>query len=173
VCIFKTPLFPWISKDMPLHDTCFFRVYNHRGEIDKMTTDIFDNKIICKKCNTEMKPVEFSKNGFALRALECVKCGDKIVHPKDEQEYRDFTNLRKKQFNVKMRFVGNSYAVSIPKEIVNFMREQEKIMNDMVKLCFDEFGKIRLDFGCHQHNTSFNNRNSHYDSKLKNNVEVK
>ena len=46
-----------------------------------------------------------------------------------------------------MRFVGNSYAVSIPREIVDFMQEQEKIMNDMVRLSFEEFGRISLKFG--------------------------
>ena len=45
-----------------------------------------------------------------------------------------------------MRLVGNSYAVSIPKEIVSFIREQEKIMNDMVRLCFEDFGRLSLDF---------------------------
>ncbi len=45
-----------------------------------------------------------------------------------------------------MRLVGNSYAVSIPKEIVSFMREQEKIMNDMVRLCFEDMGKLSLNF---------------------------
>jgi len=45
-----------------------------------------------------------------------------------------------------MRLVGNSYAVSIPKEIVSFMNAQEKIMNDMVKLCFEEMGRVSLNF---------------------------
>jgi hypothetical protein len=59
--------------------------------------------------------------------------------------------LRKKEFNVKMRFVGNSYAVSIPREIVDFMKEQEKIMDEMVRLSFEEFGRISLVFGCNNH----------------------
>ena len=46
-----------------------------------------------------------------------------------------------------MRLVGNSYAVSIPKEIVSFMRDQERIMNDMVRLCFEDFGRLSLNFG--------------------------
>jgi len=46
-----------------------------------------------------------------------------------------------------MRIVGNSYAVSIPKEIVLFMHEQEKLMNDMVRLCFEESGRLSLTFG--------------------------
>ena len=45
-----------------------------------------------------------------------------------------------------MRIVGNSYAVSIPKEIVSFMQEKEKVFNDMVKLCFEESGKLSLTF---------------------------
>jgi|TARA_B100001971_G_C18069314_1_gene472209 uncharacterized paraquat-inducible protein A len=109
--------------------------------------DIFNNTILCGKCQVKMKPVNFEKNGFVLRAVVCPKCHAKIIHPKDEQEYKNFINLKKKQYNVKMRFVGNSYAVSIPKEIVNFMKEQEKIMNEMVRLSFEEFGRISLNFG--------------------------
>jgi len=45
-----------------------------------------------------------------------------------------------------MRLVGNSYAVSIPKEIVSFMNEQEKIMDSMVKLCFEDIGRLSLNF---------------------------
>ena len=86
------------------------------------------------------------KNGFLLRVMICPKCNDKIIHPVDEQEYEKFANLKKKEFNVKMRLVGNSYAVSIPKEIVSFMREQEKIMNDMVRLCFEDIGRLSLNF---------------------------
>ena len=111
-----------------------------------MTNDIFDNTILCKKCNSKMQKAKLAKNGFLLRAMVCPKCSEKIIHPTDEQEYNKFINLRNKNFRVKMRLVGNSYAVSIPKEIVSFMREQEKIMNDMVRLCFEESGKLSLSF---------------------------
>ena len=109
--------------------------------------DIFDNKILCKKCNREMKKVTFEKNGFRLRAVSCSNCGEKIIHPSDLQEYKDFSSLRNKVFKVKMRIVGNSYAVSIPKEIVNFMKDQEKMMDDMVRLCFNDAKKLSLSFG--------------------------
>lgn len=108
--------------------------------------DIFQNTILCANCNTKMNRVQMHKNGFVLRSIVCPKCSSRIIHPKDEQEYKDFVNLKKKQFSVKMRFVGNSYAVSIPKEIVNFMKEQEKFMDDMVRLSFEEFGRISLNF---------------------------
>lgn len=93
-----------------------------------------------------MQKAKLIKNGFLLRAVVCNKCNEKIIHPTDEQEYNRFINLRRKEFNVKMRLIGNSYAVSIPKEIVSFIREQEKIMDDMVKLCFEEAGKLSLSF---------------------------
>jgi len=93
-----------------------------------------------------MQKAKILKNGFLFRAVICPKCNDKIIHPVDEQEYNKFINLKNKEFRVKMRLVGNSYAVSIPKEIVLFMREQEKIMDEMVKLCFEDFGKISLNF---------------------------
>jgi hypothetical protein len=111
-----------------------------------MTTDIFDNTILCRKCNTKMQKAKILKNNFLFRALVCPKCNEKIIHPADEAEYDKFVNLKNKEFHVKMRLVGNSYAVSIPKEIVSFMREQEKIMNDMVRLCFEDMGKLSLNF---------------------------
>jgi len=112
-------------------------------------TDIFDNIILCKKCETKMRKAKIVKNGFIFRVLICPKerCHEKIVHPVDEQEYHKFINLKNKEFKVKMRLVGNSYAVSIPKEIVSFMGEQKNLMDDMVKLCFEEMGRLSLNFG--------------------------
>ncbi len=109
-------------------------------------TDLFDNTILCKKCEVKMKQAKLIRNGFEMRALLCEKCGNKIVHPQDEAEYSHFLNLKNKIFKVKLRLVGNSYAVSIPKEIVDFMQEQEKAFDDMVKLCFEDAKKIRLMF---------------------------
>jgi len=108
--------------------------------------DIFDQKILCGKCSKQMQKAQFVKNGFVLRAVICPGCGERIFHPADEQEYSKFINLKNKEFQVKMRLVGNSYTVSIPKEIVSFMEEQSKIMDEMVKLCFEDFGRLSLNF---------------------------
>ena len=108
--------------------------------------DIFDNTIICKNCNKAMKPCLISRNGFNLRAIKCLKCGETIIHPQDKVEYENFIRLKEKDFNVKMRMVGNSYAVSIPREIVDFMKDQETMFNDMVKLSLDQLGKVSLMF---------------------------
>jgi len=109
--------------------------------------DIFDNPILCKKCRKEMKKIEIGKDGFLLRAVECSKCGNKVLHPQDEAEYNKFKKLRDKTYRVKMRIVGNSYAVSIPREIVKFIKEQERIMDDMVRLCFNNGKRLSLFFG--------------------------
>lgn len=129
-------------------------------------TELFNNKILCGKCDIAMDPIKIHRNGFLLRAVKCSTCNNRIVHPKDEQEYRDFSSLKKKQYNVKMRFVGNSYAVSIPKEIVEFMKEQEKVMDEMVKLSFEELGRISLVFGCNTCNIKDSPNNSNNSNNL-------
>jgi hypothetical protein len=117
----------------------------HKNKTKKMA-DIFENAILCRKCKKEMKPVLISKNRFNLRALKCSKCNEIIVHPVDKQEYENFVRLKQKEFEVKMRMVGNSYAISIPREIVDFMKDQEKMINDMVRLSFDNANSLSLNF---------------------------
>ncbi len=120
-------------------------------------SDIFDMKILCKNCNLQMKPRVLEKEGLQLRAIECPKCKDKIVHPADLNCMNKFNDLKGKTFNVKLRMVGNSHTVSIPKEIVDLINEQHSLMNEqhkrmrrqmdeMVKLAFEDFGKLRLSF---------------------------
>ncbi|MSS74485.1 hypothetical protein EXS72_02485 [Candidatus Pacearchaeota archaeon] len=110
-------------------------------------SDIFNETIFCKECNSEMKQVIVNKQGFELRAVQCLKCKKQIVHPADINGLEDFKNLKGKTYNVKLRMVGNSHAVSIPKEIVEFMRHQEKMMDDMVRLCFEDMHSLSLKFG--------------------------
>ena len=109
-------------------------------------TDIFDNTILCKNCNKKMGKSLIDRNGFRLRILKCSDCRNQILHPEDLKEYESFQNLKKKNFRVKLRYVGNSYAVSIPREIINFMNEQEKEMDEMINLSLDEFKRISLNF---------------------------
>jgi hypothetical protein len=121
---------------------------------DKTTikmSDIFDNQILCKNCKVEMQKVIVKRNGFELRAIECPKCHEHIIHPADLNASQQFNDLKGKTFSVKLRMVGNSHAISIPKEIVEFMNEMQKMHNDMkhdmdnmVKMCFEDFGNLRI-----------------------------
>ena len=126
--------------------------------------DLFDHTILCSKCNKKMKAGLITRNGFNLRAVKCENCGKSLIHPEDKREYEEFIRLKQKEYNVKMRMVGNSYAVSIPREIVDFMQEQENIMNNMVKLCFEEAGKISL---------AFDSNNEEQKSRVVSSEEVK
>lgn len=108
--------------------------------------DIFEYPVLCNKCNKPMVNSLISKNGFNLRIKKCDKCSEILIHPEDRLEYENFMRLKKKEFEVKMRMVGNSYAVSIPREIVDFMKDQERMVNDMVRLSFEDFGKVSLMF---------------------------
>jgi len=115
--------------------------------------DLFDNAILCKKCKKEMKKDIVSRNGFNLRIVKCPKCNEIIVHPADKQEYENFMRLKQKEFEVKMRMVGNSYTVSIPREIVDFMKEQERIINNMVRMSFEDTGRLKLMFNTPEQDT--------------------
>jgi hypothetical protein len=114
-------------------------------------TDIFDATILCKKCNVKMEQGILHKQGYDLRAVKCVKCNDKIIHPADLNEADKFKDLKNRNFSVKLRMVGNSHAISIPKEIVDFMNHQhrtmKKEMDDMVRLVFDDAETLRVRFG--------------------------
>jgi len=113
---------------------------------------MFDEIVVCSGCGKKMQRIDIIKNGFRLRALQCDKCEKRIYHPADIEEYKRFSQLKQRPFAVKLRMVGNSYTVSIPREIVDFMNEQEgmhqliKMQNEMVKVFFEEFGKISLTF---------------------------
>ena len=120
-------------------------------------TDIFDTKIVCNKCNKEMEKRVLNKNGVEVRAVVCTKCKSEIVHPADLNCLKQYNDLKDRTFSVKLRMVGNSHAISIPKEIVDLMNEQQKMMRehhhiisremeDMVKLAFEDFGSLRLSF---------------------------
>lgn len=108
--------------------------------------DIFNNPILCKNCNVQTRDETIYKNGFNIRAKRCSQCNKLIYHPLDIQEYKNFDKLKSKQFQVKLRFVGNSYTVSIPKEIIDFQEEFDREMNKLINMCLEEPTKLSLFF---------------------------
>lgn len=105
--------------------------------------DIFDAKIICTNCNKEAVSQDLVRDSFTLRIKKCPECGEIWVHPSDVRDYENFKRLKNKNFQVKLRMVGNSYTVSIPREIIEF-REIKK--EKMVNVSLDEPKKIVLLF---------------------------
>lgn len=119
--------------------------------------DLFDNTVLCKNCGKKMKPAYLHKDGFKIRALKCPSCSNHILHPQDVDEYNKFKLLRNKPFQVKLRLVGNSYTVSIPREIIDFRKDMEDDMEgihkrmqdemrDMVTLAMQDANQIKLMF---------------------------
>ena len=78
--------------------------------------DLFDNIILCKNCNTEMKKGLVKKNGFELRAVKCLNCRQQIIHPADINGFENYKNLKGKTYNVKLRVVGNSHAIAFQRK---------------------------------------------------------
>lgn len=103
--------------------------------------DIYDATIVCDKCQKQTIKSYLMKDGFKIRIWSCPNCNRKWYHPGDMEDYKNFMLLKKRKFEVKLRQVGNSWAVSIPKEIIDF---EEVTHTKVVKLSLDEPGKINL-----------------------------
>ena|SRR3989344_8306581 len=111
--------------------------------------DIFDTTMMCDACHQETLKKTIERDGFPLRIAECPSCHKVWHHPLDMQDYESFSRLRQKQFKVKLRLVGNSYTVSIPREIVEFeeeMRREMAQMDRMINLCLEQPDKLSLFF---------------------------
>ncbi|MCD4759888.1 hypothetical protein K8R33_03295 [archaeon] len=111
--------------------------------------DIFEANILCDKCNIKTDKKIAIKDGYKIRFFECPKCKEKIYHPLDLKEYQEFKNLKRRQFNVKLRMVGNSFSVTIPREIIDFeekFAQMENEMNQMIRLSLEEPGRLSLRF---------------------------
>ena len=103
--------------------------------------DILENQIICSKCDKETARGHELRDGFSLRIFKCPKCGDKWYHPTDLRDFEEFTKIRSKRYHVKLRMVGNSYTVSIPREIIDF---ENITTSKIVSLFLEEPNKIGL-----------------------------
>lgn len=105
--------------------------------------ELSDAIVICKKCNKKTNKGILHKEGFELRCWKCPECGETWVHPGDMKDYEEFQKMKHKEFQVKLRMVGNSYTVSIPREIVEF---GEIKRDEIVKVSMDQPEKVTLFF---------------------------
>tara|TARA_Y100000310_G_scaffold343630_1_gene452174 strand:- start:2290 stop:2667 length:378 start_codon:yes stop_codon:yes gene_type:complete len=105
-----------------------------------------DVDIICKNCNEKTERTIIGKKGFNLRAWKCSSCNDEIIHPVDLEEYNKFRTMREKTYRVKLRLVGNSYAVSIPREIIDFQENMLNEIDEMIKISIDSPERLSLCF---------------------------
>ena len=109
-------------------------------------TDIFNTTILCNHCEKKAQKVEIIKDGLRIRTAVCPECNQRWFHPLDIEKYNNFQKIKQKVFNVKLRMVGNSYTISIPREIINFHKEFEKRVDDIINLNLEEPEKITIYF---------------------------
>ena len=111
--------------------------------------DLFDADIICNKCKDKTEKSVILKEGINMRYSECLSCKERWYHPSDIKDYEEFKKLKEREFHVKLRMVGNSFSVTIPKEIIEFeeqFNQMEKEMDKIMKLCLDRPGRLSLQF---------------------------
>jgi len=111
--------------------------------------DIYETKILCNNCNKETSKDYIIRDGFKIRVWECKQCGRIWEHPGDKQNYDNFAKMKGKTYRVKLRLVGNSYTVSIPREIIEFEREMIKEfekMDRLIRMSLEEPEKLSLFF---------------------------
>jgi hypothetical protein len=105
--------------------------------------DIYETTILCNECNKPTDRIVIVKEGLKMRGWECKQCKKHWPHPHDLEAYKEFQELKRRQFQVKLRQVGNSWAVSIPKEIIRF---KEVSKTEVINMSMDEPGKIVISF---------------------------
>ncbi|HLD12484.1 MAG TPA: hypothetical protein VJB87_02710 [Candidatus Nanoarchaeia archaeon] len=115
--------------------------------------DLYDTTIVCDQCNKKTEKTAVPKHGFTMRGWTCPSCKKTWLHPDDQREFEEFKKLHHREFNVKLRMVGNSYTVSIPREIIDFehdfeneIEEMSREMDKMLRLMLEEPGKLSIFF---------------------------
>lgn len=89
------------------------------------------NAMECEKCGARMKSVPLQMYGERFRAKECVSCGHRTV-PLDVAIRISEKNVPKMEMKKKIIRVGDSSAITIPKEIRHFFSP-----GDDVLFCFE------------------------------------
>jgi transposase-like protein len=106
--------------------------------------DLLENiDVLCKKCKVPMERGNAVKEGFRLRAFRCPDCKSQFFHPADLEKYEQYKTIKEREFNMKLRMIGNSFCISIPREIIRFAHVEE---NSMVSLSMEDGEKVRMIF---------------------------
>ncbi len=108
--------------------------------------DLFNTTILCDKCNKKTNKIKILKDGFPIRSWQCLECKQTWPHPIDIEDYKNYKEIRKKEFKSKLRMVGNSYTISIPREIIDFEQEMSEEFDKMLRLALEGPGKLSIFF---------------------------
>lgn len=85
----------------------------------------FENLKIKCECGGSMKKIKTTWKGIEVRGWKCSKCSEEVINPADAQKALEIEKARKKNLLVvKLRSVGKSQVITIPKPII----EAEKLI---------------------------------------------
>ena len=85
----------------------------------QMKRDIWEAEHFCHNCNVKMVRAKVTIEGMPVRAWECGKCKETVLHPDDAQKMLVFNKL-KQGIPVKVGKLGEALMVRIPKEFAQF-----------------------------------------------------
>lgn len=88
-----------------------------------------DLKLKCE-CGGDMEKITTDWKGIEVRGWRCKKCNEEIINPKDAQRALEIERARKKNLlTVKLRRVGKSKVVTIPRPIIEAenLKEGQKL----------------------------------------------
>jgi hypothetical protein len=87
----------------------------------KMKKKLEDADIKCA-CGGWASPIDnMSLEGYVVRGWECRECGEKYINPADANYVLAIKKLEGEKLQGKITKVGNSYALRLPKKLVDAM----------------------------------------------------
>jgi len=77
-------------------------------------------------CGGKTKKVQTTWKGFPVRAWKCERCNEEIFHPLDAQRALAIGKaIKNKEFDVKIRKVGKSLTMTIPRRLAEMFGLRE------------------------------------------------
>ena len=86
-----------------------------------MRRDLWSAEHTCMKCGNIMKSKDITMEGIRVRALECKKDKEIILHPEDAQKMLVFNKLRN-GIPIKVGSLGEALIMRFPKEVAEFYK---------------------------------------------------
>lgn len=81
---------------------------------------VYEDEVDCE-CGSIMKPAVFNIEGFSMRGWKCKKCG-RVDYSDDINLLLTVRKFKKQGAHLKLRKVGDTVVITIPKEIREALR---------------------------------------------------
>jgi predicted oxidoreductase len=94
-------------------------------------------------CGGWAKPIKnMNLDGYIVRGWECSSCGEKFIHPADAQYVLAIKKLEREKLEGKITKAGNSYALRLPKKLVDALGYK---VGEKIEIVLKGPKKVQLD----------------------------